>query len=321
MKRLLPHSQSMNDGKDSMPRFYIPALLAFALLSATHPIHAQSSSADGSVVGASDESSPQMLRDAAWSRLEDGVTGTKNTDTRIAAISALSMLGGQQRAEKLIGNCLHDPDSDVRLAAIVAAGELMKNGSANVFSNELRGQLNDQDPKIVFTTASTLWKLGDPSGEDILLAVSEGERSGDYNFWKGSTHQANRTLHNPIALMKIAAQQSVAILVPPVGIGMGAYNYLKGSGGVSPQITAITEIGKAHTDPAKIALIEATKTKDPGARLSAAEALANYRGADVTAALHNLLNDDKENVRFIANAAYIRQTTTPGATSPTKHKK
>lgn len=305
-----------------MRQLYIPALLAFSLLPATLPLHAQSSSADGMVVGAPPETTnPQTLRDSAWSRLEDGVTGTKNTDTRIAAISALSMLGGQQRAEKLIGNCLHDPDIDVRLAAIVAAGELMKNGSANVFSNELRNQLNDQDPKVVFTTASTLWKLGDPSGEDILMAVSEGERSGDYNFWKGSTHQANRTLHSPLALMKIAAQQSVSIFVPPVGIGMGAYNYLKGPGGVSPQITAINQIGKAGTDPAKIALIEATKTKDPGARLSAAEALANYRGADVTAALRALQNDDKDNVRFIANAAYIRQTTTPGATSATKRKK
>jgi HEAT repeat protein len=262
-----------------------------------------------------------MLRDAAWSRLEDAVTGTKNTDTRVAAISALSILGGQQRAERLVGNCLHDPDIDVRLAAIVAAGELMKNGSANVFSNELRNQLNDQDPKVVFTTASTLWKLDDPSGEDILLAVAEGERSGNYNFWKDSTHQANRTLHSPVALMKIAAQQSVVILVPPVGIGMGAYNYLKGPGGVSPQITAIYQIGKERTNPAKIALIEATRTKDPGARLSAAEALGNYRGEDVTAALRALMNDGKENVRLTANAAYIRQTTTPGATSPTKRKK
>jgi HEAT repeat protein len=102
---------------------------------------------------------------------------------------------------------------------------------------------------------------------------------------------------------------------------MGAYNYLKSPGGVSPQITAINQIGKAGTDPAKVALIEATNTKDPGARLSAAEALANYRGADVTAALRTLLNDDKDNVRFIASAAYIRQTTTPGATSTTKRKK
>lgn len=304
-----------------MPRFYIPTLLAFTLLSATQPLYAQSSSPDGTVVGANNEARPQMLRDAAWTRLEDGVTGTKNTDTRIAAISALSLLGGQQRAEKLVGNCLHDPDIDVRLAAIVAAGELMKNGSANVFSNELRSELDDQDPKVVFTTASTLWKLDDPSGEDILLAVAEGERSGNYNFWKGSTHQANRTLHSPVALMKIAAQQSITILVPPVGIGMGAYNYLRGSGGVSPQITAINQIGKERTNPAKIALIEATKTKDPVARLSAAEILSNYPGDDVTDALRQLMTDDKENVRFSASAAYIRQTTTPGATSPTKRKK
>lgn len=287
-----------------MHRSCFAAFVAVSLLPASICLTAQTSN----TATTADAATPQVLREAAWTRLENGVTGTKNTDMRIAAISALSLLGGQQRAEKLIGNTLHDPDIDVRLSAIVAAGELMKNGSKGVFSDELRGQLNDQDPKVAFTAANTLWKLDDPSGEDILLAVAEGERSGDYNFWKGSKHNASRTLHSPAALAKIAAQQSMVILVPPVGMGMGAYGYLKSSGGMNPQVTAITQIKKEHTDPAKQALIEASKTKDAGARVAAAEALAEYPGADVTAALHDMLTDSKDNVRFTASAAYIRQS-------------
>ena len=61
----------------------------------------------------------------------------------------------------------------------------------------------------------------------------------------------------------------MVILVPPVGMGMGAYGYLKTAGGTSPQVTAITQIAKEHTDPSRRALIEATKTKDTGARLAA----------------------------------------------------
>ncbi len=302
-----------------MHRSCFAVIFAFSLLPASICLSAQTSN----TTTTADEISPQVLREAAWTRLENGVTGTKNTDTRIAAISALSLLGGQPHAEKLIGNTLHDPDIDVRLAAIVAAGELMKNGSKNVFSEELREQLNDQDPKVAFTTASTLWKLNDPSGEDILLAVAEGERSGDYNFWKGSKHNATRTLHSPSALAKIAAQQSMVILVPPIGMGMGAYGYLKSSGGANPQVTAITQIEKEHTDPAKQALIEASKTKDTGARVAAAEALAEYPGNDVTAALRDMLTDSKDNVRFTASAAYIRQSQSSGATSKpvTKKKK
>ena len=300
-----------------MHRSCFAAIVAFSLLPASICLPAQT----GNATATADAATPQELRDAAWTRLENGVTGTKNTDTRIAAISALSLLGGQPRAEKLIGNTLHDPDIDVHLAAIVAAGELMKNGSKNVFSEELREQLNDQDPKVAFTSASTLWKLDDPSGEDILLAVAQGERSGDYNFWKGSKHNATRTLHSPSALAKIAAQQTMVILVPPVGMGMGAYGYLKSSGGANPQVTAITQIEKEHTEPSKHALIEASKTKDTGARVAAAEALATYPGSDVTDALRDMLTDSKDNVRFTASAAYIHQSSGAASKLTSKKKK
>jgi HEAT repeat protein len=283
-------------------------------------VHAQVGNPDAQVVGAQDDTRPAALVDAAWARLENGVTGTKNTDTRIAAISSLSLLGGQPRAERLVGNAMHDPDIDVRLAAIVAAGEMARNGSRE-FPTELRNQLNDGDPKVAFTAASTLWKLNDPSGEDILLAVAQGERSGDYNFWKGSKHNASRTLHSPSALAKIAAQQSMVILVPPVGMGMGAYGYLKTAGGTSPQVTAITQIAKEHTDPSRKALIEATRTRDAGARLAAAEALSTYTGADTREALRALLTDGKENVRFTASAAYIHNLGTVPTTTGAKKKK
>ncbi|AFL88922.1 hypothetical protein Terro_2685 [Terriglobus roseus DSM 18391] len=287
------------------------ATLALLSVFSLPQLPAQTTNPDAQVVGAPDEIRPAVLIEAAWTRLENGVTGTKNTDVRIAAISGLSLLGGEPRAERLVGNAMHDSDIDVRLAAIVAAGEMAKNGSRS-FPSEIRDQLNDPDPKVAFTAASTLWKLDDPSGEDILLAVAEGERSGDYNFWKGSKHNANRTLHSPAALAKIAAQQSMVILVPPVGMGMGAYGYLKSTGGTSPQVTAITQIANEHTGPSQTALIEATKTKDAGARLVAAEALATYRGDAVREALRALLTDSKDNVRFTASAAYIRNVDAAG---------
>jgi hypothetical protein len=274
----------------------LAALLSFSAI----PLHAQTN-VDSKVIGADDETNPSVLIEASWTRLTNGLTGTKNTDMRIAAISGLSLLGGNPRAEKL--------------SAIVAAGEMAKDGSRNL-ANEVRNLLNDADPKVAFTAASTLWKLDDPSGEDILMAVAQGERSGDYSFWKGSKHNANRTLHSPAALAKIAAQQSMVILVPPVGIGMGAYGYLK-STGASPQVVSITQIAKEHTDPVKQALIEASKTKDTGARLAAAEALVKFRGDDVREALRNLLTDSKDNVRFTASAAYIRVASSP-ATPSTK---
>ena len=267
---------------------------------------AQAANPDAQVVGATDKT-PAELRAASWTRLENGVTGTKNTDTRLAAIAGLSLLGNDARAEKLVRATMHDPDIDVRLAAIVAAGEMAKDqGPRSSFPADLRDQLKDTDPKVAFTAASTLWKINDPSGEDILTAVAEGERSAEYSFWKDSKHTASRTLHSPAALAKIGAQQGLLILVPPVGIGMGAYGYLKGPGGQSPQVIAITQIAKGHSEPVKRALIEATKVKNAGARLAAVEALAKFNGKDVLDAIESLLTDSKENVRFSASAAFLR---------------
>ncbi len=299
-----------------------PSLVLFPALLFAHAIAAQATNPDAQVVGEDQDTSPAALRAASWTRLQNGVTGTKNTDTRIAAIAGLSLLGNDPRAEQLVRDAMHDADIDVRLAAIVAAGEMAKDqGAPSGFPANLRDQLNDLDPKVAFTAASTLWKLNDPSGEDILVAVAEGERSGDYSFWQGSKHSASRTLHSPAALAKIGAQQGMMILVPPVGIGMGAYGYLKGAGSQSPQITAITQLGTQHNEPVKHALMEATKVKDPGTRLAAAEALAKWSGNDVIDALRPMLIDSKENVRFTASAAYLRvsSATAVPAASSTKH--
>jgi HEAT repeat protein len=289
----------------------LSCLLLFPVLG-SQCLSAQTANPDAQVVGVG--STPADLRAATWTRLENGLTGTKNTDTRLAAVAALSLLGNELRAEKLIRDTLHDADIDVRLAAIVAAGEMAKDqGTRSNLINDLRNQLNDADPKVAFTAASTLWKINDPSGEDILTAVAEGERSADYSFFKESKHSASRTLHSPSALAKIGAQQGLLILVPPVGIGMGAYGYLKGPAGQSPQVIAITQIAKGHSEPVKHALIEATQVKNAGARLAAVEALSKFSGTDVLNALEPLLTDSKENVRFSAGAAYLRVS---GASKP-----
>ena len=259
---------------------------------------------------------PEVLLAESWSRLESSLNGTKNTETRIASITALSLLGGDQHAEELVHKAMHDSDIDVRLSAIVAAGEMSKaKGSRGDLAGDIREQLSDADPKVAFTAASTLWKLNDPSGEDILAAVAEGERSGEYSTLRTGMHTASRTLHSPAALAKIAAQQTMVLLVPPVGIGMGAYGYLKGTGGPSPQITAITQLQKERTQPVKNALIAATKTKDIGARIAAAEALATFSGNDTKDALSAMFAD-KENVRLTARAAYIRVSSGLGAPKP-----
>lgn len=270
---------------------------------------------DGAVVGAP---SATDASSEAWLQLQDSLD-SKSTDTRISALNALSLLGGNPRAEDMVRGAIRNTsaDIDVRLAAIVAAGQMDKDKPRSPsFRDELHGLLDSDDPKLSFTAASTLWALHDTSGETVLIATAEGERASDYSFWKRSTHNASRTLHSPEALAKIAVQQSLVILVPPVGMGMGAYGYLKGTPGASPQVTAILNLSKVHTPAVQKALIEATKTKDMGARIAAAEALANFSGKDVQDALYQLVMNDKAQVRLTASAAFLKVTSAEHAPRP-----
>ena len=240
-----------------------------------------SKNSDSGIVTAAQTPADEV--EAAWKRLEKALSGSSRLDTRLAGVNALSLLGGLPRADILIRESMQDKDADVQLASIVAAGEMARvSGPNNELQGALRSLLNGSDPRVVYTAASTLWKLNDPSGEDILEAVAQGERSGDYSFCKNIKHAASRDLHSPAALAKIGATQGAMMLVPPIGIGMGAYNYLKGSGGgTSPQVTAITQLSHEHTAPVREALINATTTKDTGAKLAAIEALAYFPGNDV----------------------------------------
>lgn len=257
------------------------------------------------MVGVAGPSAAEQIAQA-WQEL-DASLAAKPVDSRIAALNALSLLGGNARAEAMVRQAFTDPELDVQLAAMVAAGQMDKDrGPRSAFRGDLRRLLASDDPKISFTAATTLWAMHDPAGEDILAATAEGEMSSDYSLWKRSRHNASRTLHNPRALAKIAVQQGLVMLVPPVGMGMGAYAYLKDAPGVSPQITAIVQLSKLHTPAVQAALIQATATKNAGARTAAAEALADFPGPVVHNALYPLLVDEKLQVRLTASAALIR---------------
>lgn len=261
---------------------------------------------------------PEDGTSKAWKQLVDNLA-SKREDTRIDAINALSLLGGNARAEGMVRDVMNDTqaDIDVRLAAIVAAGQMDKDrGAHGSFGADLHKFVASDDPKLSFTAATTLWALQDTSGEDVLIATAEGERVSDYSFLKRSEHNASRTLHSPEALAKIAMMQGLTILVPPVGMGMGAYGYLKGTPGASPQVTAIEQLAKVHTPEVQKALIVATKTKDTAARIAAAEALAKFSGADVRDALAPLLDSDRLQVRLTASAAYLRATSAPVTPEP-----
>lgn len=237
----------------------------------------------------------------AWSNLHTAAS-SKNVDTRIQAVTALSVIGTNRDAEQMLRAAFYDPEIDVRLAAIIAAGETKDRN----LRGDLRKLLDDDAPQVAFTAATTLWKMTDQSGEDILLAVMRGERKANPNFMTSATHSASRTLHKPAELLRIGATQAASILVPPVGYGMGAYRYLEGAS-KNPRVQALELLAKQeHNEHLQAELIDATDDKDEAVRLAAAEELSHYPGKATLDALSRMFGDKKTAVHLMASASYIR---------------
>ena len=258
---------------------------------------------DAQVVGGENiaPKTPADLKAQAWTMLSTALADLKHPDTRIQALAALGMLGSNPRSLKMIADSMADHDVDVRTAAVLAAG-LSKD--RNLIA-PLRHMLDDKEPQVVFSAATTLWKMGDHSGEDILMAVVDGERKPGATLVNGAMHTANEDLHNPSTLAKIGALQGASMLLGPFGFGITAYEYIKKNGGESARVLALEQIAQERTEPIRKELVAALGDKDPTVRAAAAKALGSYRDKPTAAAIANLFDDPKLPVRLTAAAAYL----------------
>lgn len=244
---------------------------------------------------------PAQLEDAAWEILTTAVSDAKHPDTRVQALAALGLLDNHPRSQKLIEAGMLDPDIDVRTAAVLAAGQT---GSSSITS-AMRRLLNDKEPQVAFGAALSLWKMGDRSGEDILMAVIDGERRASATIINSTEHAINRDLHSPVALAKIGALQASGMLLGPWGFGITAYEYIRKNGGDTARVNAIEAIAQQKTEPIRKNLLGALADKDPAVRAAAVQALGSYHDVKTATAIAALFDDPKAPVRYTAAAAYL----------------
>lgn len=292
----------------------------FGLCSAGNALVQDSSKkADGAVVGDLDTvpaalpkvNSQEDRVKQAWSFLRDSAADPKHSETRIQALAALGLMRTPE-SETLIEKGMRDQDLDVRTAAALAAGQTKDRN----LTTSLRELLDDKEPQVAFTAANTLWKMGDHSGEDILMAVIDGDRSASPTLLHGTEHRISRELHDPGQLARLGALQGASMLLGPFGFGITAYEYLRRNGGDLSRVTAIEEIGEERTEPVRKELVAALADKDPAVRAASAKALADYHDKATSSALFALLEDPKNPVRLTAAAAFLRTTGVPGPDQP-----
>jgi len=269
---------------------------------------------DNTVVGDQEPSAqlpvaktPEERERAAWKVLADALGDEKHPQTRIQALAALGLLRAT-RPEKMIVDAMADPDVDVRTAAALAAGQTKDRN----MTTPLRNLLDDKEPQVVFTAATTLWKMNDKSGEDVLMAVADGERSASATMMHGTEHKISKDLHDPAMLAKIGALQGAAMLLGPFGFGITAYEFIKQSGGDLARVSAIEALAQERTEPIHKELVAALGDKDLTVRAAAAKALADYHDNATQMAVYVLLADTKQPVRLTGAAAYLRTTGVPG---------
>jgi HEAT repeat protein len=244
----------------------------------------------------------------AWTTLTNALKDPKHPDVRIQALAALGTLGNNVRAENLITAAMKDPDFDVRTAAILAAGQTKDRN----LTTPIRNMLDDNEPQVAFTAATTLWKMNDHSGEDILVAVVNGDRKATAGLKDSTKHTIAKDLHSPSTLARIGALQGASILLGPFGFGITAYEYMRKNGVDTSRVTAIEQISEEKTGPIRSTLIAALDDKDPAVRAAAAKALGhNYHDKEVADALLPVFDDSKRPVRLTAAAAYINATSPP----------
>jgi len=250
---------------------------------------------------------PAEREGVAWKLLADAQADVKRPQTRIQALAALGLLRSP-RAEKMITEGMKDPDVDVRTAAALAAGQTKDRN----LTTALRNLLDDKEPQVVFTAATTLWKMNDKSGEDILMAVVDGDRKTGPTLIHGTQHDISKELHDPSAMARMGALQGASMLLGPFGFGITAFEYIHKSGGDLSRVAAIEDLAQERTEPIHQELLAALGDKDPAVRAAAAKSLTDYHDKPTAAAVYALLADSKQPVRLTSAAAYLRTMGLPG---------
>jgi len=272
-----------------------------------HHEPAQSATETAEVVAPSLTQRPAERKRTAWQLLKNAANDEKKVETRIQALAALGMLRSPE-SERMIGNAMLDSDLDVRTAAVLAAGQTRDPN----LTTSLRNLLDDKEPQVAFTAAMTLARMGDRSGEDILMAVVDGDRETQAGGLHGAEHKISRDLRNPSKLARLGAMQGAAMLLGPFGFGLTAIEFMRRSGGDAARAAAIEQIAQERTEPIHRELLDALQDKDPGVRAAAAKALVDYHDQPTQDAVYTLLLDPKDPARLTAAAAYLRITGVPG---------
>jgi HEAT repeat protein len=228
---------------------------------------------------------------------------SKNPDTRKNAVVALSLASGNDPLYARLESMLDDSDVPVRLAVVASLAEVKTRKATEA----LESALNDPVPEVSFAAAKALYALNDPKGKEALLAVMGGETKATSGFLTKEKRSALRMMHTPNTAFLYIARAGVGFAgVPGLGLGVASLQAILAEGAASGRATAALLLGNERDPETVEALKEALSDKDWRLRAAAVHSLALMNDLSLRKAIAPMLEDDKEEVRLRAAAAWLR---------------
>jgi HEAT repeat protein len=243
---------------------------------------------------------PNAIR--AWSIITDAAGPGHAAHDRIEAMAALGTMGNDERAARLIEEGFTAKDYDVRVAAVLAAGQTKNQRLIPA----LQRVLDDDNAQVAYTAAITLWKMHDYSGQDLLTAVATGDRKAKPGLIKSEKHKAAKDLHSPKTMGMIAINQGSGYFLGPFGVGLKAIEMVNKNGSAPLRAAAIDRLAMQHTDEVHDVLVEGLTDDEPAVRAASAKGLGRWQDENTEKLVMPMFGDNHLAVRLTAAATYLR---------------
>jgi HEAT repeat protein len=236
-------------------------------------------------------------KEKAWSILKTGLA-EDGAEKRAKAVNALGLLEGDAVAEKLAIAALNDEKANVRVAAATTLGVI----HAQSAKLPLENLLDDSEPAVTLAAASSLLILNDNAGYEIYFAVLTGEKKASKGFIK----EQMKILHDPKKMADMGVSGGLGF-IPYAGLGYGAVKMVLKSEDSATLVKAAAARSLAHDPDASSgeALLTATTDKSWIVRAGALQAISERGDKALAAKIVNSLDDEKEDVRYIAAGSVI----------------
>jgi HEAT repeat protein len=250
---------------------------------------------------------PPPLRERAWSLLRDGLAD-KSFEKRAKAVHALGLLSKDAEAAKAAREALKDQKGEVRAAAADALGSM----HAVHAVPDLEAALDDEEPQVVLAAANSLLQLKNTSSAyRVYYSVLTGERRTDDGFVKENL----KMLQDRKKLIQMGVEQGIGF-IPFAGFGYDAYKTVAKSDGSPVRAAAAKKLAHDPSPTTSRALLRATHDKNWIVRAAALEAISERGDKSLTDKLFLSLDDEKDDVRFIAAACIAHLSDLPAKHHP-----